>query len=157
MAPPRWAAGLGSPELKDILGNCPARDMSPHPKASSPSQKMQRGKLSVHCLPHGHHLGLGRREEHSPSWGKRSFAWRAIPPQPAARRRLQEQSCFDPDAVMLFSAQGRHVPRVSPFFCGALAAGGHMGITPSVLMPTITAGAFTVRSFPLSSQSLLLG
>lgn len=33
MAPPRWAAGLGSPKLKDISGNCPARDMSPHPKA----------------------------------------------------------------------------------------------------------------------------
>lgn len=33
MAPPRWAAGLGGPELKDISGNCPARDMSLHPKA----------------------------------------------------------------------------------------------------------------------------
>lgn len=33
MAPPRWAAGLGRPELKDISGNCPARDMSLHPKA----------------------------------------------------------------------------------------------------------------------------
>lgn len=26
--------------------------------------------FSVHCLPHGHHLGLGKSKEPSPSWGK---------------------------------------------------------------------------------------
>lgn len=89
---------------------------------------------SVHCPPHGQHLGLGRRsEEPSPSWGKEGkqlqallqafiwfcWLWETTPllvrdstwgwPTALSSNRNKELF-FDPgvpSAVTLFSTQGR--------------------------------------------------
>lgn len=38
VALPCWVAGLGRPGLKDVLGSCPAGDMSPHTRRSLQSK-----------------------------------------------------------------------------------------------------------------------
>lgn len=44
MAPPHWAAGLGSPGWKEVSGSCSARDMSPYVQRNLQS-KAEDGKL----------------------------------------------------------------------------------------------------------------
>lgn len=84
--------------------------------------------VSVHCLPHGHHLSLGRRgEEPSPCWGKEVLPLACDPTAACSPAQAPgTELLFNRCRHALFCS-GRHVPRVSPFSCGALAAGGQKG------------------------------
>ena len=49
MALPCWVAGLGRPALKDVLGSCSAREMSPHTQRSLQSKAESESEVTQSC------------------------------------------------------------------------------------------------------------